>query len=105
LTRQPHAHPTAPLRPAIRSHGVTVAAPRHATWEQPGSHDVGSHTDLCVQSDDAFDAVIAALTARAQALKQTTTPAAGFQHEQAKREGWIVLPTRPLSTLIQTPPR
>lgn len=67
--------------------------------------DLGSHTDLCVQSDDAFDAVIAALTARAHALKQTTTPAAGLQHEQAKREGWIVLPTRPLSTLIQAPPR
>lgn len=67
--------------------------------------DLREHTDLCVRSDDAFDAVIAALTARAHALQLTTTPAAGPQREQAKREGWIVLPTTPLSTLVRTPPQ
>ncbi|MBK6871390.1 MAG: DUF429 domain-containing protein [Kineosporiaceae bacterium] len=66
--------------------------------------DLGSSSDLCVRSDDALDAVIAALTARAHKLGLTTTPAAGLQREQATREGWIALPTQPLSTLVRTPP-
>lgn len=67
--------------------------------------DLGTHTDLCVHSDDAFDAVIAALTARAHALKQTTVPAAGPEREQAEREGWIVLPNGPLADLVEMPSR
>jgi predicted nuclease with RNAse H fold len=62
--------------------------------------DLGDHADLCVESDDAFDAVIAALTARAKALGDVTAPANGTERAQARREGWILLPTRPLSALI-----
>ena len=61
--------------------------------------ELGSHADLCAQSDDAFDAVIAALTSRAAALSQTTEPGDTVQRDQARREGWIALPMGPLSSL------
>ena len=60
--------------------------------------DLGSHADLCVRSDDALDAVVAALTSRAAALGLVTTPLEN-DRAQAGREGWIVLPTGALATL------
>ena len=36
--------------------------------------DLGAYVDLCADSDDALDAVIAALTSRAAALSNTSTP-------------------------------
>jgi predicted nuclease with RNAse H fold len=53
--------------------------------------DLGMHEAACRSSDDAFDAVIAAMTARASALGQTIPPASG-QARLAAREGWIALP-------------
>ncbi|MFC3298485.1 DUF429 domain-containing protein [Arthrobacter agilis] len=53
---------------------------------------------LLVSSDDTFDAVIAALAARAHALGLTHPVPAGFR-EQARREGWIALPMAPLEDL------
>jgi predicted nuclease with RNAse H fold len=47
--------------------------------------------ELCVMRDDAFDALIAALTARAAALGLTELPAAAAE-ARAAREGWIHLP-------------
>lgn len=44
-------------------------------------------------SDDAYDALVCALTARAAALDLTTRPTA-HEREQARLEGWIHLPTR-----------
>lgn len=64
-----------------------------ATWLDLAGHDV-----LCAGSDDAFDAVVAALTARASALGKATTPL-DKHREQAGREGWIALPTVPLAGL------
>jgi predicted nuclease with RNAse H fold len=58
-----------------------------------------TETALCRQSDDAFDAVICALIARAAALGKTLVPDA----EQAKiaaSEGWIAVPTSSLSDLV-----
>lgn len=61
--------------------------------------DLGAFESLCRTRDDAFDAVIAALTARATALGLTTPPA-DDQREQARTEGWIALPAAPLSDLL-----
>lgn len=61
--------------------------------------DVGEHTQLMVDSCDAFDAVIAALAARAVATGRSTQPSS--QHtEIARIEGWIHLPLGTLSSLI-----
>ena len=53
---------------------------------------------LMVQSHDAFDAVIAALAARAHALGHTH-PVPPRYAAQAAREGWIALPSGPLKDL------
>lgn len=60
--------------------------------------DLGAHEDLCRVSDHAFDAVVAALTARAAACGLATRPSAD-QLDLARTEGWIAMPTSPLSGL------
>jgi predicted nuclease with RNAse H fold len=62
--------------------------------------DLGAYVDLCADSDDALDAVIAALTSRAAALSKTSTPDEAHLLQQARREGWIVLPEAPLESLV-----
>jgi hypothetical protein len=54
--------------------------------------------DLMTASDDAFDAVIAALAARAHGLGKWHRPPPESL-ERAGREGWIVLPTVDLAEL------
>ncbi|MFF0817555.1 DUF429 domain-containing protein [Rhodococcus sp. NPDC003318] len=61
--------------------------------------ELGGFRARCVTSDDAFDAVIAALIARAVALGRTALPDPG-DRDVADREGWIHLPTSPLDTLF-----
>ena len=63
--------------------------------------DLGPFEPLCRLSHDAFDAVVAALAARAAALGQVLPPT-GDQREAARTEGWIALPTRPISDLAGT---
>jgi predicted nuclease with RNAse H fold len=64
--------------------------------------DLGAYEMVCRTSDDALDAVVAALTARA--VSQGMASAPDRQHlEIARREGWIALPTRPLSDLRPLP--
>jgi len=59
---------------------------------------LGRHEQACRASDDALDAVIAALTARAAFLGRTIPP--GPEHAAAARtEGWIMLPASRLSEL------
>lgn len=60
--------------------------------------NLGNFEAQCRVSDDAFDAVIAALTARAAALRLTTPPPPQYP-DHARLEGWIVLPTGALSEL------
>lgn len=60
--------------------------------------ELGPHDHLCRTPHDALDAVIAALTARAAALSLTSRPDPELQ-DAASREGWIALPTAPLTTL------
>lgn len=58
----------------------------------------GSYEKLCRESDDATDAVVAALTARACALGCTEGPDE-YQLEAARTEGWIALPEGSLDEL------
>ncbi len=60
----------------------------------------GAYADLCRASHDAFDAVVAALVARAAALGLVTRPDPA-QAGAAATEGWIALPTGPLASLAR----
>jgi len=62
--------------------------------------DDGGTESLCRSSHDATDAVVAALTARAASQNLTSPPVAG-QESAARTEGWIAVPTAPLSQLPQ----
>ncbi|HEV7207379.1 MAG TPA: DUF429 domain-containing protein [Mycobacteriales bacterium] len=62
--------------------------------------DLGDHAALCSRSDDALDAVVAAMTSRAAALHQVTVPGDPQERAKARREGWIAVPTGPLGALI-----
>ncbi len=72
----------------------------HALRQAASWLELGDHIDLCARSDDALDAVVAALTARAAALGLTTAPADAQVRDLARREGWIALPEAPLSALV-----
>ncbi|PTR22935.1 uncharacterized protein DUF429 [Rhodococcus sp. OK519] len=61
--------------------------------------DLADFRGQCEASDDAFDAVVAAVIARAVAEGQTGLPH-GVDAEVAGREGWIHLPEGPLSALV-----
>lgn len=60
--------------------------------------DLGWYENACRRSDDAFDAVIAALAARAADLGRATLPDAD-DDAVARAEGWIALPTCGLADL------
>jgi predicted nuclease with RNAse H fold len=51
--------------------------------------DLAAAREACVQSDDALDALLASLLARAAALRLTWSPP---DDEVVRREGWIHLP-------------
>jgi Protein of unknown function (DUF429) len=61
----------------------------------------GDALDRCQHSDDAFDALVCALVARAAALRLTTPPCPGNQTERAHVEGWIHVPTCDMTRLQQ----
>jgi predicted nuclease with RNAse H fold len=61
--------------------------------------DLSSFEDQMLSSTDCFDAVIAALAARAVALGAYSKPSKD-QLAKAKVEGWICLPSGDISTLI-----
>jgi hypothetical protein len=56
--------------------------------------------ERCRGNDDAFDALVCALVARAAALGLTIPPDPGHQTERAVAEGWIHLPTGEVSRLL-----
>jgi predicted nuclease with RNAse H fold len=72
---------------------LATALQAAAPWLDTGPHDL-----LCRTSNDALDAVIAALTARAAAVGLTLRPDPELQ-PAASREGWIALPIAPLAAL------
>jgi hypothetical protein len=57
--------------------------------------DFGTYDSSCIRSDHAFDAVVAAVVARASFLGLTALPEAN-DRSVADEEGWIHLPTAPL---------
>ncbi|GAA3256644.1 hypothetical protein GCM10020216_093880 [Nonomuraea helvata] len=61
--------------------------------------ELGEYEPLCRASDDATDAVVSALAARAAALGLVTVPTEE-QAGVAATEGWIALPTTPLDRLV-----
>ncbi len=61
--------------------------------------ELGSHVNTMIESADALDAVVAAFAARSAALG-LSTEASDEHRAQAQIEGWIALPTQPLSSLI-----
>ena len=61
--------------------------------------NLSSFEDQMLDSTDCFDAVIAALAARAVALGAYSKPSKD-QLDKAKVEGWICLPSGDISTLI-----
>ena len=60
---------------------------RQASWLELGRGNL----EACRKVHDAFDAVVASLTARAAALDRATDPSRD-QMAQARIEGWIRLP-------------
>jgi predicted nuclease with RNAse H fold len=69
----------------------TAMINRLVELSSPWLHLQMDHQELCIQSDDAFDAVISALVARASAeglVERIPRPHA----EEARREGWIAVP-------------
>jgi predicted nuclease with RNAse H fold len=60
--------------------------------------DLGAYEQTCRVSDDAADAVIAALTARASFRDLVAVPAQEHA-DSARTEGWIAIPTAPLRKL------
>ena len=61
--------------------------------------ELGASEALVRSSDDAFDALVAALVARAHALGMWHLPPKA-QAQHASSEGWIVVPNSPLDGLI-----
>jgi predicted nuclease with RNAse H fold len=61
--------------------------------------DLGDHEQLCRRSDHAFDAVVAALLARAAARGFTEMPE-GADRATAAMEGWIALPSCTLRDVV-----
>ena len=55
--------------------------------------------ELCRTSDDAFDAVVSALTARA-AARALVEPVPPAHRDVAAVEGWIALPNTQLAALV-----
>jgi len=75
--------------------GMLVEHLRHeAPWL-----DGATHEQAMRRSHEFFDAVIAAMTARAAALGQTFPPTEDHL-ATAIAEGWIVIPDQPISALL-----
>jgi predicted nuclease with RNAse H fold len=60
--------------------------------------ELGDHERVCRLSDHVFDALVAALLARAAACGRAAEPEPQ-DHDTAAAEGWIALPTEPLADL------
>jgi predicted nuclease with RNAse H fold len=74
-------------RPALGELAAKLLSPDFAPWL-----DLGSWSDAFHSNDDAFDAVIAAMAARAAVLGVVVPPTPD-QRIAAQTEGWIAVPT------------
>jgi predicted nuclease with RNAse H fold len=64
---------------------------------------LGKHVELCRSSDDAFDALVCALVARATTQYRGTVQIPRGLVQRARREGWIAVPTCRLQELLGPP--
>lgn len=58
--------------------------------------------ELASSDHNCLDALVCSFVARAAALGLTEPPESGTEADRATREGWIHLPTNPLSDLLET---
>jgi predicted nuclease with RNAse H fold len=65
-----------------------------------GRLDFGEHRSAVRRSDDAFDAVMCAMVARATTVYRGTAQIPRGLVQRARREGWIAVPTCRLDELI-----
>ena len=90
LRHRGYKRPRTPEVLAVAADDLLAAAP----WL-----DCGPHEETIRRSHDAFDAVVAALTARAASLGLTCPPG-GDDLAAAATEGWIAIPASPISELL-----
>jgi predicted nuclease with RNAse H fold len=90
LRHRGYKRPASPIALAAAADDLLAAAP----WL-----DCGPHEEIIRRSHDAFDAVVAALTARAASRGQTCPPGQD-DLAAAAAEGWIAVPRTPISQLI-----
>ena len=77
---------------------MTLGESVDALLAAAGSLELGAFQTICRESDDALDAVLAAVIARAAAVGCTALPE-GDDRAVAEREGWIHVPTGGLQAL------
>jgi predicted nuclease with RNAse H fold len=65
--------------------------------------DLTAHEHACRTSDDAFDALMCALVARATTQYRCTVPIPRGLTQRARREGWIAVPSCRLQELLAPP--
>ncbi|HWC34446.1 MAG TPA: DUF429 domain-containing protein [Mycobacteriales bacterium] len=65
--------------------------------------DLGQQEAICRASDDAFDALVCALVARAVTQYRGTAQIPRGLAQRARREGWIAVPTCRLQELLAPP--
>jgi predicted nuclease with RNAse H fold len=65
--------------------------------------DLVAYERACRTSDDAFDALMCALVARATTQYRCTVPIPRGLTQRARREGWIAVPTCRLQELLAPP--
>lgn len=87
------------LRPGYKADSSVRSALLESFRERHAWLDLEAVADEMIRSDDAFDAVIAALIARAHAVGGTYA-VPPEQLDRADREGWIALPSAEFDALI-----
>lgn len=105
------SYPAAALRqwgmPATQYKGLTGSVRRAEIVDRLRTDfdglELGDQEELCRRSDDALDAVVCALIARAACIGAVTWPTPE-QRVRAQSEGWIVVPTCGLSDLVERVP-
>jgi predicted nuclease with RNAse H fold len=109
--RVAETYPAAAVRQWGLGHGAYKGAAKSAALEAMVDQlaralpqlDLGEFEEICRASDDAFDAVMCALVARATTVYRGTAQIPTGLVQRAKREGWIAVPSCHLFELLAPP--